>query len=193
ACVPGGVYWMSDPLHTLGTSLGFPPERVVVIRSFWIDVHEVTVADLRRSGIASSDDPPRSSGSTDDCTYTDASGSNDKLPVTCLSWNLASRYCAKRGRRLLSEAEFEVVAGGGRYDRYVWGSDDPSCADIVAARVDPSTLTATDSSTKAQCSSLGLGPSAPGTGRRDVLVLGDARVLDVAGNVGEWTRDKSAE
>jgi formylglycine-generating enzyme required for sulfatase activity len=80
------------------------------------------------------------------------------------------------GKRLPTEAEFALVAGGLRSNAYAWGSDPPACGDAVFGRT-----------SSAGCT--GSGPSVPGSGRRDRVVLSGAEIVDVAGNVSEWVSD----
>jgi len=59
------------------------------------------------------------------------------LPVMHVDWHEANAYCRHAGRRLPSEAEWEIVAsleGAGRKRRFPWGdSGDDSCANLTGA------------------------------------------------------------
>jgi formylglycine-generating enzyme required for sulfatase activity len=104
--------------------------------------------------------------------------------VTCISHDLAARFCAKQGKTLPSEAEFEFLASGLRGARFPWGNDLPSCTDAVYARVIDAKLP-----DLAACISLGEGTRPKGSGLRDFLRLADGDVFDLAGNASEMTRD----
>lgn len=86
-------------------------------------------------------------------------------PINCVTWNEANAYCAWRGKRLPTEAEWEWAARSGPLGRrYTWGDALPkSQACWQRAR-------------KGTCAAA----SRPG----DRTAHG---VLDMAGNVTEWT------
>ena len=213
ACVPGGAFWMGHP------DLGFNEDgsdasetRLVVVSPFYVDLHEVTVAEYRASGLAkleagSSVDPAVGApevpppADTEDaltpndpqffCDYSDAAfsrkNSNESLALNCVSWEAASAYCDSLGKALPSEAQFEYMASGLRSDLFLWGQDAPQCDDSVWGNGGVGFYF----NSPGQCrppDSLG-GPKAPGNGRLDRLPLHGGDVLDLMGNVNEWTRD----
>jgi formylglycine-generating enzyme required for sulfatase activity len=92
-------------------------------------------------------------------------------PIHDVSWYGAEAYCAWRGKRLPTEAEWERAARGTDGDAYPWGNGDPNCGRAI------------------------YGPGSPdgcGTGESwPVGSLEDGRsavgAWDMAGNVWEWT------
>jgi formylglycine-generating enzyme required for sulfatase activity len=188
-CVPGGAFWMGNANETEPLLPEESREHVVAVSSFLVDAKEVTVAQMRMSRLGSPGDPIASNGTPDGCTFTPSPDDNDALPVTCTSRALAERYCAKYGKSLLTEAQFEFLASGRRSLRYVWGSDAPLCSDVVHARQSPAHPQYIPGLNDT-CAALGFGPARAGSGMRDALDLPAGRVLDVAGNVREWTRDR---
>jgi formylglycine-generating enzyme required for sulfatase activity len=122
------------------------------------------------------DDPVEASASFPACIYTAAPGKDDDRPVNCLSWQRADAYCAKVGRRLPSETEYEYAAGALTSRAFPWGGDLPACADAVHGG-------------GGGCPTI-TGPAVAGSGARDRLALGAAVVVDLAGNLREFVADR---
>jgi hypothetical protein len=91
---------------------------------------------------------------------------NINFPAVFVDWFDAYAYAKWRGRRLPSEQEWEKAARGAGGQRYPWGSDDRAGAANVY-RGDPKQKWAS-----------------PGSYPEDKSPYG---VLDMAGNVSEWT------
>jgi formylglycine-generating enzyme required for sulfatase activity/tRNA A-37 threonylcarbamoyl transferase component Bud32 len=113
----------------------------------------------------------------------------DAHPINCVAWSMADNFCKKRGARLPTEAEWEYAARGSRQRAYPWGDEAPSakhlnacgkeCAKWGADNKDPkATMHGEDDgyATTAPVGSFPAGATAEG-------------VLDMAGNVWEWTSD----
>jgi formylglycine-generating enzyme required for sulfatase activity len=179
ACVPGGAFWMGDPrLDTLdareadGTS-----ERIVVLSPFYLDRAEVTVAAMRAARVARVvDDPVEANPSRPECLYTAEPGKDDQRPVTCLSWQRARAFCTKAGKRLPSEAEYEVAAGARTSRPFPWGGDLPTCADAIHGGGSSCPETTR--------------PAVAGSASRDRVAFGSAVVVDLAGNLRELVADR---
>jgi len=97
-------------------------------------------------------------------------------PAVQVTWDGASRYCHHVGKRLPTEAEWELAARGPERRRFPWGDQPPRCDGVVFGRGDPRA-----------CPDLP-GTFAPvGTSSQDVTPAG---VHDLGGNAGEWVQDQ---
>jgi formylglycine-generating enzyme len=195
-CVPGGAFFMGDPRVSLDADLAGQREHLVVVSPFFLDEHEVTVGELRASGLVTLDSRGRSIDPTDDlrddslgkCDYSSAPGANEERPVVCVSWQLAKRFCEKKGGRLPSEAELEIVTSLRGTSLLPWGDRDPACDEAIIAR---------DLLKKnGGCSERGefdldrrVLPERAGSGSIDRVALPSGVIFDLGANVSEWTRD----
>jgi formylglycine-generating enzyme required for sulfatase activity len=89
----------------------------------------------------------------------------ERHPVNEVSWNGARAYCAWRGARLPTEAEWEAVARGREGRPYPWGPEPPTAERAVFARRSNET---------------------EAVGSRPAGATPEG-VHDLAGNVAEWT------
>jgi eukaryotic-like serine/threonine-protein kinase len=110
-------------------------------------------------------------------------------PINCVAWTMADIFCKKHGARLPTEAEWEFAARGAGQRKYPWGDEAPGprylnacgkeCAKWFKAKGEK-TETMYDGDDgyagTAPVGSFPEGASASG-------------VLDLAGNVWEWTND----
>ncbi|MBK6579843.1 MAG: SUMF1/EgtB/PvdO family nonheme iron enzyme [Sandaracinaceae bacterium] len=93
-------------------------------------------------------------------------------PRNCVSWQQASAYCAWRGARLPSDAEWEYAARGTDGRLFPWGNEPP---DETRARWN-NAFTESERWSRMRSSPVG---SYPGG-------ASPFGVLDMAGNVSEW-------
>lgn len=200
-CVPGGAYWMGNPntpgfvlASTSGVAEGtldVRQPRLVIVSPFYLSATEVTVEQFRASAAPR---PPGiwSGGNTgndlgDFCTFTAAPGPNEKKPVNCITVFEARPYCTLLGGDLPTEAQFEYAAGALEGRRFPWGQDPPSCTEAIYGRAGWGVL----ASLIAPCKT----PTAPGgvvdigSGTLDRVTLPGGTIVDLGGNVAEWTLD----
>jgi formylglycine-generating enzyme required for sulfatase activity len=183
-------------------------EHLIVVSPYFIDTHEVTVAELRamHEGLAKTGArlPPQWSGQMvgldedDYSTFTpgptadDPADTHADLPANAVVWQTAYDYCDVRGKQLPTEVMYEFLASGrGEEQNYVWGDDEPACEDTVSARAGLGVYSTFDDDCRPP-GSIG-GVLTAGMGKRDRVELGDGAdsrvVLDVAGNLTEWMLD----
>jgi formylglycine-generating enzyme required for sulfatase activity len=156
--VPGGTF-------TMGADRGGQedehPAHAVTIAPFLLDRTEVTQAAYAECVKASACKPIS--------PLIEARFRGPTQPVDGVSWFDARDYCAWRGARLPTEAEFERAIRGDDGRRFPWGSDPPTRERTVFGR--PLETGSTDP--------VGSHPSGRGPYGHD----------DLAGNVWEWCAD----
>jgi formylglycine-generating enzyme required for sulfatase activity len=200
-CLDGGVFVLGGVEFVAGLAGYAPlPERLVRVGPFAIDGDELTVGAIRalvRSGAIGAEPTVRGSDSmTNDgaCTYLGASdGANDGLPINCVSVDLARAACAALGKRLPSEAEWELAAGN-RTDetQFPWGSATDACGRSILerGREIPTEIYQSSENEHSGCRAgdAGMRPWGPvaGGATADVTQLG---IRNMAGNVSEWVAD----
>ncbi len=157
--LPGGTF-------VLGAGDGAAderPVRAVTLRTFDLDRVEVSQGEWKACMDAGACDPVI----CQDSPYWDPARFPER-PALCMTWQQAADYCAFRGKRLPSEAEWERAARGAEGRRFAWGDAAPDCAHAD------------------------FGPCTSGY-PTDVDSLADGAtpegVLHLTGNVREWVAD----
>lgn len=146
--------------------------HLVELSGFFLDRREVSVADYQacvRMGRCKP--PPYERGAR--------RFQEPNLPVSFVTWDDAQAFCAFRGARLPTEAEFERAARGRTGRRFPWGQ-------LVNDRL-------------ANHGRMGLDASDDGDGFAELAPVGSFNsgrtmdgFLDLAGNVAEWVQDRYA-
>ena len=159
--VYAGMILIPGGTYQMGGSGG----DAIHVQRFWLDRTEVTVraylscVDTRRCSA-----PERYDAF---CNAADAEHKGDH-PVNCVTWRQANAYCTWRNKRLPSEQEWEFAARGSDERIYPWGNAKPKRENdprVCAGRFQNGTCPA-------------------GSTADDRSPFG---VLDMAGNVKEWT------
>lgn len=200
ACVPGAAFFFGNPQFR-GRSPGIDihDERVVVLSPFFLDRTEVTIEAFRAkwSSLSGRVAEPTSKGVDPFCAWTPApDGDNERRALNCIPWATAEAYCELDGKQLPSEAQFELVASGlGAELAFPWGDDEPDCKAAVwgCAGIE----SATNDAIKRGASDCrdargGPGPFQPGLGLLDRVIATEgstAEIVDLGGNLAEWSRD----
>jgi sulfatase modifying factor 1 len=195
--IPGGTFWMGDQ------ELAKPVHKVT-LSPFCIDKTEVTVAAFGACVQAGDCQPPSATVDWKDikpeiktkwsqfCTW--AKTGLDQHPINCVDWKQATAYCEWTGGRLPTEAEWEYAARGNDGRQYPWGNEPPDakrlnacgseCASMGKQRFDATWTTMYTGDD-------GWPATAPvGSYPKGASPFG---VLDMAGNVWEWTADSFAD
>jgi formylglycine-generating enzyme required for sulfatase activity len=164
------VYIPAGTFHMGGFDVRAAPDEFpahnVTLDAFWMDQLEVTNAMYQLCVGAGVCTLPQNLGTARKANYFNNPDFKD-YPVVYVTWGQAKTYCGWTGRRLPTEAEWERAARGDDMRTFPWGEDK---ADYRFANFN---MLVTDTS---RVGSYPLGASPFG-------------VLDMAGNVAEWTND----
>lgn len=164
AYIPEGTFHMGavDP----DAQKDEQPNHNVTMKGFWMDKLEVTNAMYALCVKAGACEFPSEFKSDTRDSYYNNEEFND-YPVVYVTWLQADTYCSWAGRRLPTEAEWERAARGDDLRTYPWGDERPdSSRGNFNYFVGDTT----------RVGSFPAGASSYG-------------VLDMAGNVAEWTND----
>jgi len=144
------------------------PARPVTLARFAIGAREVTMEEYDLC-VAARACPPAGKGRG--CTW--QKSGLESHPINCVSHEGARAYCAWKGWRLPTEAEWEVAARGPEGRTWPWTDGAPSC----------------DRTAMADASGPGCGTGGPlpaGSRPKDVSWC---QARDLGGNVREWVAD----
>jgi formylglycine-generating enzyme required for sulfatase activity len=194
--IPGGRFFMGSDKGDEDER----PEHNVTLAPYCMDKTEVTVADyvscsdagrcrkLRPEVSFPDITPHQKKVYAELCTVGDPQGKANH-PINCITWQESADYCKEQGKRLPTEAEWEFAARGPDGRIYPWGDETP----------DQEHLNACGAECVAWARKVGedLKPMYPGddhypaTAPVGSFPKGASRygLLDVVGNVWEWTSD----
>jgi formylglycine-generating enzyme len=200
ACIRGGAVWLGDPnspgfllaVTATNVQIESPEPRLVVLSPFYLQLTETTVAQFRAEKLDYNGgwSGSRSGENIGDwCTYTVAPGPYDAMPLNCVSAYEATAYCTAKGAALPTEAQFAYASGALVGRPYVWGRDAPSCTDAVYGRAGWGVLENIVSPCRPDEKEKPGHFAEPGSGKLDRLRVGRNEIVDLAGNLTEWTSD----
>jgi formylglycine-generating enzyme required for sulfatase activity len=194
--IPAGRLEMGSPDGT--GDADEHPQHAVTLSAFCIDRTEVTVAAYAACAAAGACSPSPGTvnwsaySSQEVARYSRWCNRSDRPdhPINCVDWDQAAAYCAWRGRQLPTEAQWEYAARGDDGRTYPWGNDPPSARllDLCGPECEAMARRDLHEDWKAiYDGDDGWETTAP-VGR---YPGGASRfgVLDLAGNVWEWTAD----
>lgn len=100
----------------------------------------------------------------------------ERLPVVQITWDGASRYCRHLGKRLPTEAEWELAARSTKRRMFPWGDKPPACDGVSFGRGEAR-----------GCPDRAAALSPVGSSSQDQSPEG---IRDLGGNAGEWVQDQ---
>jgi serine/threonine-protein kinase len=166
---PPGMALIAGGRFLMGRNDGAPdegPAHEVEVKSFFLDVQEVSNQDYKQFVDATGRAAPRHWTSQGSYPPDEA-----WLPVTHVTWEDAAAYAKWANKRLPTEAEWEYAARGGKGFLYPWGNQWlPNYANVDR---------------KAQPK-----PAPVRSFEKDLSPFG---IYDLAGNVSEWVQDNYSE
>ncbi len=193
--VAGGKFFMGDDDGDDDER----PAHQVILSPYCIDVHEVTVSDFDACVQGSACEAAPVVVSWKDIAPNDkkvfstlcngADTERGRHPINCVDWAAAAAYCSFAGKRLPTEAEWEFAARGSDGRKYPWGDEEPDSTRLNACGKE---CIAWGAKNGVQLKSLysnddGYVGTAPvGSFPQGASPFG---LLDIVGNVWEWTSD----
>lgn len=126
--IPAGDFLMgtndTDAQHSFDNGVAYPEVymHTVHLEDYWIDKTEVTNAQWATCVAAGGCKEPWHNLSYTGKVYY-GNPEYDNYPVIYIDWWMANEYCSWAGRRLPTEAEWEKAARGTDGRRYPWGSN----------------------------------------------------------------------
>jgi serine/threonine-protein kinase len=186
--IPGDMTLIAPGTFTFGEGKEGP--KVTVSRPFYLDQTEVTVRAYQEcvtkrqcspaDHVAMTAEGAEASAAAAEFVATWTSRCNAVRkdlngPINCVDFTGAEAYCKSRGRRLPTEAEWELAARGTEGRAYAWGAEAPDC---VRACYDKNGSCLDRSASVSTCGA--------GTHATDRTPEG---VFDLGGGVAEWVAD----
>jgi len=174
--IPAGEFHMgcSSGDTACADDEGPPGGTAVNVPAFYIDTHEVTVAEYERCIAAGTCSRPKDHTRNQYCNM-GAKGRDDH-PANCVDWPDALAYCQWQGRRLPYEAEWEKAARAGSTQRYPWGQT-VTCRNAILD----------DGKTTGSVAGEGDGCGEDRTWPVGSRAANGFGLYDLQGNAGEWT------
>jgi formylglycine-generating enzyme required for sulfatase activity/tRNA A-37 threonylcarbamoyl transferase component Bud32 len=194
--IPAGTLFMGS--RDLGAT-ALPPHKVTLAR-FCLDKTEVTtsayLACAARGGCEKAPKKVSWPGLTaeDAKIYSPLCNAlypdHGDHPINCVDWSMADVFCRDRHARLPTEAEWEYAARGSGQRSYPWGDDPPGPKLLNACGTECASWFA-DHGDKHHATMYAADDGYPATAPVGSFPAGASEfgVLDLAGNVWEWTAD----
>jgi formylglycine-generating enzyme required for sulfatase activity len=194
--IPGGSFFMGCTEKDPACQPTAQPQHELTVSPFELDVHEVSV-EVYEACVAAGRCPVPEDVSAEcnfDVKTKKAKPGKEKHPMNCVKWFYANAFCNNNGKRLPTEAEWELAARGDcsklgatcaeKMPLYPWGDEwpPPKGAGNFA-----------DMSAKASQSMWniieGYDDGFPGAAPVGSFTANAYGIHDLAGNVKEWVGD----
>ena len=128
--IPAGWFYMGCVSGDSKCTSNENPRHKVYVDEFQIDIHEVTVEEYKKCFDAGVCSVGKTVLDNKYCNY--GSSRNGDHPMNCINWHDAKTYCEWKGKRPLTEAEWEKAARGGKEGAiYPWGNENANCSYAV--------------------------------------------------------------
>lgn len=205
AYIPGGDFFMgSDERDAFDFE---KPAHKVKLDPYCLDVHEVTVAAYKACSdtgtckrAAKDNEWPGIKAAQRDiydplCNIRDPEA-RAQHPINCVDWEQARAFCAAQGKRLPTEAEWELGARGPDGRVYPWGDELPSALHLNACGTECVAWMKEHPDPDVPPRAMYQGDDGfPNTAPVGSFPKGRSRygIHDVVGNVWEWVADSYAE
>jgi len=203
--IEGGKFFMgSDARDQPSLALAMPSHQVEVGR-YCLDRHEVTLAAYRncsktgecKRAFLTSEWPQsedKANWKRETKAYSELCNESyddrGRHPVNCVTWDQAATYCKHRGHRLPSEVEWEFAARGSDGRTFPWGDAPPDATrgNLCGQECEAWRLS---KKLKKDANFYEEEDAHPGTAPVGSYAKGatQAGVMDMVGNVFEWTAD----
>jgi len=196
--ITGGPFFMGSDEDLAAEK----PAHKVTLRPYCMDKTEVTAAaylacstrgECKRAGTSNRwEGISAKEQKTYDplCTF-DKEGRGDH-PINCVDWANADRFCKANGKRLPTEAEWELAARGSDGRKYPWGDAAPTAKHLNACGTEcVSWLKKKNAMTAGDGFLYAADDGHPTTAPVGSFPLGASKwgVDDIVGNVWEWVSD----
>lgn len=202
ASCPEGMATITGGTMVMGSKEGSEDARVthkVTVASFCLDRTEVSTAAyeacVQKGHCEKAPQDVAYPGVTDEAKKRLSPLCNarrpgrEKHPINCVDWRMAQAYCEDVGARLPTEAEWEFAARGSGQRTYPWGDEPPTEKRLNGCGAECLAWAKENGTTLAPMfpGDDGFAGTAPVGSYPDGASSGG--ILDLAGNVWEWTGD----
>lgn len=185
--IPAGWFWMGCPPEDKHCQDDERPRRRIFLDAFFMDIHEVTVGEYRECVKANKCKAAMESNHPKwGEFYNWGKSSRNDHPINSMDWDDARDYCAWRGKRLPTEAEYEKALRGGKEGKKFPWDDSAMPPFRYGNYADESAMKKLPEWSWAL---VGYNDSYVGTSPVCAMSRNPYGLCDISGNVWEWCAD----